>query len=286
MKYVTFCSAPSVGTPPHFIWEILPGNRQFKLFRESVRYVDHDASFVVLTDPDTDFSVDDADTLVLRQAIDHGEIMLERTRRQLDFLENYDFNSPLVFADTDMLVLAPIGKVFHKKFDVALTLRSDSDMPINGGLILVNDQQPQKSLNFFRRLLSKMELESKARRREWYGDQIALADMLAPLDGQHDVGRLRDYGDFSTLFLDSAQYNYSPPSERPRLRQDLHGKVIYHFKGRCRGYMDAFWRLRVDPNTSWLERSPLSLMMHEVSLEINRRRYKKLFRADERRQFN
>lgn len=286
MKYVTFCSAPGVGTPPYRIWEILPGQRQFELFRESIRLVDHDASFVILTDPDTDFLVEDHDTVVIRQPIDHSEMMLERSRRQLDFLEKYDFNSPVVFADTDMLILAPLDEVFYKEFDVALTLRSGDDMPINGGLILVNDRQPKRSLDFFRRLVSKMDLESKAQRREWYGDQTALADMLAPLDEQSDMGRLRDYDDYSVLFLDSAQYNYSPPSERPKLSQNLQGKVVYHFKGRCRGYMGSIWKFRIDPNTSWLERSALSLLIHSVRLEMNRRAHKKLFRADTRRKFN
>jgi hypothetical protein len=286
MKYVTFCSAPGVGTPPHRIWEILPGQRQFELFRESIRRVDHDASFVILTDPDTDFLVEDRDTVVIRQPVDHSEIMLERSRRQLDFLEKYDFNSPVVFADTDMLILAPLDRVFHKEFDVALTLRSGEDMPINGGLILVSDRQPKRSIDFFRRLVSKMDSESKAQRREWYGDQTALADMLAPLDGQSDMGRLRDYGDYSALFLDSTQYNYSPPSQRPRLSENLQGTVIYHFKGRCRSYMEPIWKFRIDPNTSWLERSALSLLIHGVRLEMKRRAHKKLFRADTRRKFN
>lgn len=134
MQYVTFCAAPSEGTAEWKTWEILPGQKQFELFRQSVLRFDKQASFFILTDFDTQFDDVASDTRVFRHVANHREIMLERTRRQLAFLQQADSSSPIVFADTDMLILAPLQQVFNNSFDVAVTIRKHEKMPINGGI--------------------------------------------------------------------------------------------------------------------------------------------------------
>ena len=286
MQYVTFCVAPAKGTPQFKVWEILPGQEQFELFRRSVRSIDNQAQFVVITDSETSFGGNAADTQVVRCVTNTHEIMLERTRRQLEFLENNDFRVPIVFVDTDMLILASLSPVFDQSFDIAVSLRSDGAMPVNGGLFLVNNRQPKRSLQFFRELLERMETESRAERREWYGDQVALSHMLGQLDNRVDVGITREYGGFSILFLNSDTFNFSPPSEHPKLWQDLTGKYIYHFKGRCRAYMKDFWRLRVNPDATWFQRLPLARVLSQTKLELKRRQHKRMFLDDKRRKFD
>jgi len=285
MQYVTFCAAPSVGTAEWKTWEILSGQKQFELFRKSVLRFDKEATFVILTDFKTQFDNIRSDTKIVRSEINQREIMLERTRRQLAFLEQDDGSSPILFADTDMLILAPLQQVFSSPFDVAVTIRKHEKMPINGGIFFVHNQKLERGICFFKEILNRMAAETKTERREWYGDQIALAEILDPLEFPQDIGNLREYKNYSVKLLDAQKYNFSPEEDRPILGEDLSGKLIYHFKGRCRSYMASYWKLRLNDEASWILRLPFSMIFYQAWLDFRRHNQKSIIHQDIRRKF-
>ncbi|PQO23092.1 hypothetical protein C2I36_09490 [Rhodobacteraceae bacterium WD3A24] len=262
----------------------MEGKEQFGLFRASVLAVEDDPSFVILTDEDTPFDEGLPDVAVNRAPVDPTEIMLERTRRQAAFLEADPLNEPVGFFDTDMLMLEAFSPLFEHDFDIAVTLRpSGRGMPVNGGLILVNNRRPALVRQFFCDLRNRMEREAKGTQREWYGDQITLANVIGDVSLPDVLGEIHEIDGVRILFLDYASYNYSPKREHPLLWGELSGIFLYHFKGRCRIYMRDFWQRRIAPNRGWVDRSPLTWFLAGLALEWKRKQTNPVFRADTRR---
>lgn len=283
LKCVCFCSAPPAGTPAHGVWTILDGDAQFRLFHASVTSVEPDPNFVILTDEFTPFDATLPRVDVQRSAINHSEVMLERTRRQSAFLNADPLNKPVVFFDTDMLLLEPISPLFERDFDIALTLRPSGRMPVNGGLIFINNRRPDLVRQFFQSLKEYIETEAQGQKREWYGDQIALAAIVGEVNVTRDRDTIRDINGLRILFLDAARYNYSPNRDHPVLWSNLSGISLYHFKGRCRIYMRDFWTKRINPRRGFLDRFPLTWLMKGLWLDLKRKKTKSVFFGDTRR---
>lgn len=281
--FTTFCCAPHPGAESWPAWAALPGGEQFRMFRESVRRVEKHAEFVILTDLDTPFDFHYDDTRIERRPTNQHELMLERTRRQARFLAEEPLTCPVVFADTDMLLVSPISPVFEQDFDIALTVRSKADMPINGGLVLANSKRPSKTRAFFHDLLSIMEDHALGEWREWYGDQHALARLLKHVAIMDEIGNVVECHGCRFLLLDANKYNFTPKTRRPRLTQDLRDITLYHFKGEYRQYMPFFWEKRIKPRLISHAKPRMSWLAAGLTLEIRRKRMKKIVKADKRR---
>ncbi len=281
--YATFCVAPAIDSTARPAWDLLPGGAQFQLLRESVNAIENQPKFTVLTDQDTPFGFSFADTEIERRPVNRQEMMLERTRRQAGFLEKAIHERPVVFADTDMLLISPLGELFRQDFDIALTVRNRADMPINGGLILANSRRPEKTLAFFKETLAIMEGGALADCREWYGDQYALYQMLEDIDIAGNIGKIVESRGFRILLLDAERYNYSPRRRRPRLDQDLSSIALYHFKGEHKAYMPFFWENRIKPRILAPAHPRFGWLVSGLLLELARKRMKKAVNTDRRR---
>jgi len=281
--FATFFCVPVRDTPAWPVWEALPGDAQFEMLRASVKAVEKQPEFVILTDPETPLPSAHGDTVIDRRPVDQQNFMLERTRRQADFLQQRPFDRPVVFADTDMLLISPLSDLFEQDFDIALTVRSNSQMPVNGGLILANSKRPEASRAFFSRLLSIMEEEALTPWREWYGDQYALAEILQGIDVAENIGRVVDAEGVRILLLDSSRYNFTPTTKRPTLSQDLRSITLYHFKGEYRLYMPFFWESRVKPGFIAPQKGRGAWLLEALALEARRKRVKRTVKADNRR---
>lgn len=236
-----------------------------------------------MTDEFTPFDATLSKVDVQRSSINHGEIMLERTRRQSAFLNADPLDKPVVFFDTDMLLLEPISPLFERDFDIALTLRPSGRMPVNGGLIFINNRRPDLVRLFFQSLKDHIERKAQGQKREWYGDQIALADIVGEVNVTRDRDTIREINGLRILFLDAARYNYSPNRDHPVLWSNLSGISLYHFKGRCRIYMRDFWTKRINPQRGFLDRFPLTWLTTGLLLEWKRKKTKPVFFDDTRR---
>lgn len=133
-----------------------------------------------------------------------------------------------IFLDHDTVVLKDLRPVFDEPFDVALTQRQNTSlyidevpdlidpmenaaekMPYNMGVMF---SRSNKLWEEHRKLHSQMGETG----RQWYGEQIALANILGS-------GRYK-------LKVLSEDYNYSPSMPL----EDVEGRAVLHFKGPIR----------------------------------------------------
>jgi hypothetical protein len=132
-----------------------------------------------------------------------------------------------IFLDHDTVVLKDLSPVFDEPFDVALTTRKRNlfvdevpdlidphenaadKMPYNMGVIFSRSTKLWED----HRLLHKQTGETG---RQWYGEQIALANLLAA--GRYKVKVLPE------------DYNYSPSMPL----ENVENRAVLHFKGPVR----------------------------------------------------
>ena len=274
---------PAIKSASADVWNLLSGQDQLRLLKLSARVHHPGAQFTILTDQATAIPEMCDDDQIIRRSIDGSEIMLERTRQQYNYLLNYDFHKPIVFIDTDILILKDIHHVFVKDFDIGLTFRDNKEMPVNGGVIFVNNRNPQSARQFFKTLLGIIETQGK-QEKDWYGDQLALGRMVSCEPASSiQADKIFEVDDVRLLSLSGSNFNYSAQRGHPNLLQSLANISIYHFKGRSRIYMKAFWDYRVNPAQDKSIQFFVSFLVTALRLEIQRWIAKKLFRSDSRR---
>jgi hypothetical protein len=132
--------------------------------------------------------------------------------------------APYVMLDTDMIVARDISDGFGG--DAAVTWRAKHNvwvdgepkpikMPYNGGVLFVQNQ------DFMKACYEEM-LRQPAKFQDWYGDQIALRDVV-------------DSGKFEIKKLTDPVWNFVPDSAG----HDTLGVRIYHYKGIRKEWMPA-----------------------------------------------
>src|SRR6187402_3383298 len=95
------------------------------------------ARLSVLTDASTPFASLPQEVSLYRSAVDPDRVMYSRLLAQIDYLRNHAEDAGVAFLDSDMIINGDLRPLMSDEFDVALTYRSDAEMPLNGGLILV-----------------------------------------------------------------------------------------------------------------------------------------------------
>lgn len=185
-------------------------------------------------------------------AIDHRALILSRSLAQFEYVNQFDFSHPLLLIDSDILVNGSIASIFDTDFDVALTWRNNKLMPINGGLIILNNRRPDAVRDFFRRFISIYQASySDSQNSHWYGDQLALRDMTHL--------SLEDFSDYKIMVVNGCRilllscdvYNFSPKNKYQEICSDLSGKVLLHFKGERKRLMGHFWKAWIKARASY-----------------------------------
>lgn len=221
------------------------------LFR-SARIFHRNVICTLLTDSQT--NMDKLATVFQRRnyEIDRQELMLSRSLAQFKYINEFDFSHPLLMIDTDILVNGSIQSIFDEDFDVALTWRNNKLMPINGGLIILNNRRPDAVRDFFGRFISIYEtFYSDYENSRWYGDQLALRDVINL--------SLVDYSDYKITMVNGCRilllpcdvYNFFPKNKYKCICSDLSGKIILHFKGERKRLMGPFWKAWIMPKASY-----------------------------------
>lgn len=152
-----------------------------------------------------------ADKVIVR-AMDGLGLMESR----VDHFAHFEHDEAL-FLDPDILVQKDVWPVFDSAFDVALTARNaklvcdgedrSDDMPYNTGVMF------SRGNGFWRAALKKMRGMSLDD-RNWFGDQIAVAELVKA-------------GGFNVLELPGEVYNHTPATES----EDVSDKAVVHYKG-------------------------------------------------------
>jgi hypothetical protein len=184
--------------------------------------------------------------------VDHGALMLSRAEAQLQWVEERDFTRPLVLLDSDILVAAPLGALFAEDFDVAVTWRASPEMPINGGLLLLNGRRPEVARRFFRRFVAVYRQRHTGANASWYGDQLALRDCVGIAQAQMAQQPVADVDGCRVRLLPCATHNFSPDNSFAAIASGLPGIQVLHFKGQRKRLMRPYWDAFLRPHESRL----------------------------------
>ncbi len=209
------------------------------LFR-SVHLFHPGARCAVLTDGGTPFDDLPQGVRVHRSVIDSDSVMYSRLVAQIDYLRNHAGNEAVAFLDSDMILNGPLWPQQGQEFDVALTYRDSPEMPVNGGVILVQAGAQQAAIAFLERV-REIYASRFSDAQHWWGDQQAL---IAAIGRERYARR-----DSDLLTLDVARirllpcdtHNFSPAKRISAIASELHGKTILHFKGERKRLMPLYW---------------------------------------------
>jgi len=107
--------------------------------------------------------------------VDRSKLLLSRAEAYLGIVNSHDWGTPLALLDYDVLLLQSIGDLFEGGDDIFLTDRPYSkDMPINGGVIFLNNKNPKNSSEFYK-LVVDIYRGLPSEQLSWWGDQVALS---------------------------------------------------------------------------------------------------------------
>lgn len=205
----------------------------------------------VLTDAQTVLTGISASVRRVEYAINPQRLMYDRTMAQLNHLLASNFAMPLVLLDSDILINASLAELVRRPFDVALTWRTNVEMPINGGFLLLNNQRPGAVRAFFKRFASIYQ-RNYADRADWFGDQLALRDAVGLSHEQmveHDIVEVEGC---RVLLLPCDTYNYAPDNLLSDIMEPIEGKAVLHFKGQRKRLMAWYWNAHLaDRSSRW-----------------------------------
>jgi hypothetical protein len=217
------------------------GERQIELLYRSAMCAGHDVALTILTNTTTDLSAIPVPFNRLDAPFGPNGLMLSKTELQLRFLEAWDFSVPVLFLDSDILIAADLSDLVTADFDIGLTVRASDEMPINAGVVVVNTRRPDAVLAFARRMIARIH-EQTVGLVKWYGDQIALVDVVGlPVDALLRLDTHESDG-VTFKFLPCDVYNCTPPNSNAVLDRLPEGAKLLHFKGNRRPMMEAVWR--------------------------------------------
>lgn len=114
----------------------------------SVRRCHPEAMLTVLTDERTDLSALSVACERENHPVDRQRLMLARAQAQQRHLLSR-FDDDVLFLDADMLMHRPMPELLSADCDIALTVRDDPLMPVNGGFLWVRSRRPAVVLDFF-----------------------------------------------------------------------------------------------------------------------------------------
>jgi hypothetical protein len=250
LEFVTFHSdrpAHAEISHPNVDEKTVSYSRMIDLLFRSAHLFHSQIRCTVLTDKKSSIKGITSEFQRVESDIDHSALMLSRTIAQMDYLEKNAFDKPIIFIDSDILVNAPLTELFELDFDVALTWRISFKMPINGGLLILNNRRPEVAKRFFRKFCD-IYRQNYADRSAWYGDQLALRDAIGMHYKDMADGLIVGIDGCKVLLLSCDTYNFSPHNEYQAINSDLRDKAILHFKGQRKRLMAPFFNVWLKPH--------------------------------------
>ena len=121
-------------------------------------------------------------------------------------------------------------------------------MPINGGVIILNNRRPDVVRRFLTQVY-KVYNELYAEQGKWFGDQLALHNYLQLSIEDMKNCPIVEVNGARILFLPCETYNFSPENEIASVQTGLHDKFLLHFKGPRKRLMKLFWDAHLLPKT-------------------------------------
>lgn len=260
----------------------LSGQEQVELLYRSAKVFEPDIALTILTSPETDLSRLTFQYDRVSKPIDHDHLTLERARMQLEFVKTHTAGERLLFVDSDILVAGSIAAAFSNEYDIGLTWRHDAEMPFNIGVMFVSNGTPAICVRFFRALLDIFERLPEQSLR-WYGDQIALAQLVNLTPREIAVSQIFVKDGIRFRFFPCETYNYTPLNTSLAVRRLPDGAKLIHFKGNRRPMMEPMWRLHLDPAGRSRGFRELRIWLEIFRLTLVRFLFERKVRRDSRR---
>lgn len=166
----------------------------------------------------------------------------------------------IIFYDADMLF---VGNHFSKVFfssridwAVGLSFRNMPKFPVNCGLMLVSQNNLEKGLNFWKRILISYEEGSKfhgktIRKNDTVADQFATCKVIESfgkyyVKPREHVRKLESMNDTKILLLPTRRWNWTP---KPMCNIDSRCAIL-HFKGHKKVHMTKASKLMLSVQDS------------------------------------
>ncbi len=147
-------------------------------------------------------------------------------------LQVSEFVDKVVFLDNDIIMRNPLGELIHDdRTELHVTWRDNvgklSDaQPYNYGVLIVqNNPMAKRAMMWLEERVSKLSPD----RQKWYGNQIALRELVGPLRRNESVFRDLGRAFFIVEQLPCHKYNWTPPDDKPK--QSASDKIFIHLKG-------------------------------------------------------
>jgi len=190
--------------------------------------------------------IDDERVSIVRLSLVDGEPMFERVVAMLAYAESAAFTAPTIFLDSDAFLIRHCAGLFANEFDVAVTYRDISgQMPINEGVILVNDCDQESVRRFFRCYLATyltleqhpLVVETYGNVRRWRGGQLSIN---AVSGGRQRYAASIVAANFNAriAYLPCSRFNYSPDQEGEINPTMLARALVLHLKGNRKPWLD------------------------------------------------
>jgi hypothetical protein len=189
---------------------------------------------------------------ITRLSVCPAEPMFERVATMLAYVKSKLFDQPTLFLDSDAFLLRPAHNIFANNFDIGLTHRNiHGQMPINEGVILVNNTNPSRTIKFFESYLaSYLAIENSSEiakiyknLRRWRGGQLSINSVA---NGGKVYRSGRTIGELDHLkiaYLPCASHNLSEIDEQEIVPTLRNRALILHLKGPRKHWVARLARL-------------------------------------------
>ena len=218
----------------------------FALMAASARKYTPDAEIHLLTHEEADIPDDIPATRIFRRAAGEtvkesfAHLMRAETQTWRAYMASDLVRGPTLFMDIDILVQRSPFALFDGNFDLGLTYTTDmSRHAFNAGVMLVDPTRRDIVRGIFDRL-DKLVEGYRAEHQEWYGDQMALEELVDAPDVTDWRGTLdRTAGDARLRLFPAHDWNASfalDDADKP-IFAPLPDAGLVHFKGERKGLM-------------------------------------------------
>lgn len=243
---------------------------QIRLLYRSACQRNPDFRLVILSSAETDLNGLDFDYDRLNFEIDTRALMRERNRVQTQYVEAHaDEKIPFIFLDTDILLNIDPLRLFQESYDIALTWRANDEMPINGGVVLVGNRNPEASKAFYRSLYEN-QLKDPLELARWFGEQRSMAKIIGLAPGQLERTQGMTKDGVIYRFFPCETHNYTPRYLGVFDRKKILSPALFHFKGSTARFMREFWVYHLDDNANRISCRLLRLMGLRIKLRLQR----------------
>jgi len=142
-------------------------------------------------------------------------------------------------------------------------------MPINGGVVLVSNRNPDASKAFYRRLYEN-QINDPLKLAHWFGEQHSMAKIIDLTPMQLEAIPIITKDDVTYRLFPCETHNHTPRYLGVFNRKKILSPVLFHFKGSTARFMGEFWTYHLDKKSGYIALRLVRLMALRMKLRFQR----------------